>query len=80
MKSITNVKQCSTGSNVSAAGSFVRSNGAQPKAVAGPEPGDIRLNGKSPVSEMHASIEHYAVDRGSLARSYPVVKGLMRRY
>ena len=45
----------------------VRNNGARPK----PDPAEP-VNGKTPVSEMRASIERYAVDRGSLARSYPV--------
>src|SRR5687768_6170201 len=43
--------------------------------VSGKEP----LNGKTPVSEMRAAIERYAVDRGSLARSYPVGMSPARR-
>src|SRR5688572_15169999 len=45
-----------------------RSNGGRPTRSTAAEP----INGKTPVSEMRASIERYAVDRGSLARSYPV--------
>jgi uncharacterized protein (DUF885 family) len=35
--------------------------------------------GKTPVSEMRSSIERYTVDRGSLARSYPVAVSRSRR-
>ena len=35
--------------------------------------------GKAPVSEMRSSIERYTVDRGSLARSYPVQGSRARR-
>ncbi len=35
--------------------------------------------GKTPVSEMRSSIERYTVDRGSLARSYPVQGSRSRR-
>lgn len=52
-----------------------RNNGARPKPAAAAEP----ANGKTPVSEMRASIERYAVDRGSLARSYPVNISAARR-
>ncbi len=34
---------------------------------------------RSPESEMRASIEYYVVDRGSLARSYPVANSPARR-
>ncbi len=48
--------------------------GARPKpAVAEPN------GGRSPVSEMRSSIERYSVDRGSLARSYPVAVSRTRR-
>jgi hypothetical protein len=50
-----------------------RNNGARPAAP--PDP----VNGKTPISEMKASIERYAVDRGSLARSYPVGMSPARR-
>jgi uncharacterized protein (DUF885 family) len=50
-----------------------RSNGARPRPAAEP------VNGKAPVSEMRSSIERYAVDRGSLARSYPVNMSAARR-
>ena len=36
-------------------------------------------NGKTPVSEMRSTIERYAVDRGSLMRSYPVAVSRTRR-
>ena len=53
-----------------------RSNGTRSRPVASAEP----VNGKAaPVSEMRASIERYAVDRGSLARSYPVGMSPARR-
>jgi uncharacterized protein (DUF885 family) len=52
-----------------------RNNGARPKPAAAAEP----MNGKTPVSEMRASIERYAVDRGSLSRSYPVNVSSARR-
>ncbi len=45
-----------------------RPNGARTRPAATAEP----VNGKTPVSEMRAAIERYAVDRGSLTRSYPV--------
>ena len=51
-------------------------NGARPRPAAAAEP----VNGKvAPVSEMRASIERYAVDRGSLARSYPIAISPSRR-
>lgn len=51
-----------------------RSNGARPAHPAEP------VNGKAaPVSEMRAAIERYSVDRGSLARSYPVGVSPARR-
>ena len=50
-----------------------RNNGARPRPAAEP------VNGKTPVSEMRASIERYAVDRGSLSRSYPVNMSTSRR-
>ena len=34
---------------------------------------------RAPVSEMRSSIERYTVDRGSLARSYPVAVSRARR-
>jgi len=53
-----------------------RSNGARSRPVASAEP----VNGKAaPVSEMRAAIERYSVDRGSLARSYPVGMSPARR-
>ena len=53
-----------------------RSNGARPAATAPAE----TMNGKAaPVSEMRAAIERYSVDRGSLARSYPVGMSTARR-
>lgn len=52
-----------------------RSNGARPKPAPEAEP----ANGKTPVSEMRASIERYALDRGSLTRSYPVNMSPTRR-
>ncbi len=52
-----------------------RSNGARPKPAPEAEP----ANGKTPVSEMRASIERYALDRGSLTRSYPVNMSPSRR-
>ncbi|HEV8430409.1 MAG TPA: DUF885 family protein [Pyrinomonadaceae bacterium] len=53
-----------------------RTNGsARPKASTTAD-----LNGtKAPVSEMRAAIERYAVDRGSLQRSYPVAVSRSRR-
>ena len=36
-------------------------------------------NGKQPISEMRSAIERYTVDRGSLARSYPVAVSRSRR-
>src|SRR6185295_3460939 len=53
-----------------------RTNGggrAKPTATA-PDP-----NGKAPVSEMRGAIERYTVDRGSLARTYPVAYSSSRR-
>jgi uncharacterized protein (DUF885 family) len=51
-----------------------RSNGARP------QPAAAELDGKSaPVSEMRAAIERFSVDRGSLARSYPVGMSPARR-
>ena len=53
-----------------------RGNGARPRPSAAPE----TANGKAaPVSEMRATIERYSVDRGSLARSYPVGMSPSRR-
>ena len=53
-----------------------RNNGARPAPSTAAEP----VNGKAqPVSEMRASIERYSVDRGSLARSYPVATSPARR-
>ena len=55
-----------------------RKNSAQPKTAAS-APTET-MNGKAaPVSEMRASIERYSVDRGSLARSYPVAISPTRR-
>jgi len=54
-----------------------RSNGARPAA---PSTVVEPVNGKAqPISEMRASIERYSVDRGSLARSYPVATSPARR-
>jgi uncharacterized protein (DUF885 family) len=54
-----------------------RSNGAR---AAAPSTAAEPVNGKAqPVSEMRASIERYTVDRGSLARSYPVATSPARR-
>lgn len=50
-------------------------NGGRSKAAPTVKP----VNGKTPVSEMRASIERYGVDRGSLARSYPVGMSPTRR-
>jgi len=50
-----------------------RTNGGRARPAAA-EP-----NGKAPVSEMRGAIERYAVDRGSLARSYPVQASRSRR-
>ena len=51
-----------------------RSNGARP------QPAAAELDGKTArVSEMRAAIERYSVDRGSLARSYPVGMSPARR-
>jgi len=53
-----------------------RPNGARPRpAAAEAEP----ANGKTPISEMRSAIERYSVDRGSLARSYPVNMSTGRR-
>ncbi len=52
-----------------------RTNGggrAKPTATADP-------NGKTPVSEMRSAIERYTLDRGSLARTYPVQYSSSRR-
>ena len=55
-----------------------RSNGARPRPAA-TAPAET-MNGKAaPVSEMRAAIERYSVDRGSLARSYPVGMSTARR-
>jgi uncharacterized protein (DUF885 family) len=52
-----------------------RANGsARTKATTTADP-----NGKTPVSEMRNAIERYTVDRGSLARSYPVQASRSRR-
>ncbi|HSE16141.1 MAG TPA: hypothetical protein VLB46_03765, partial [Pyrinomonadaceae bacterium] len=48
--------------------------GARPKAAAADPNGS-----KTPVSEMRNAIERYTVDRGSLARSYPVQASRTRR-
>ncbi|HEU4712039.1 MAG TPA: DUF885 family protein [Pyrinomonadaceae bacterium] len=50
-------------------------NGGRSRAAVAAEP----ANGKTPVSEMRAAIERYSVDRGSLARSYPVNVSTTRR-
>jgi uncharacterized protein (DUF885 family) len=50
-----------------------RTNGGRAKPAAA-DP-----NGKQPVSEMRSAIERYTVDRGSLARSYPVAVSRSRR-
>src|SRR5215207_2047822 len=51
-----------------------RTNGGRSKpATADPN------GGKAPMSEMRGAIERYAVDRGSLARSYPVAASRSRR-
>src|SRR5215217_6372356 len=53
-----------------------RTNGgvrSKPMAAADPN------GGKAPVSEMRSAIERYTVDRGSLARSYPVAVSRSRR-
>src|SRR6185369_1187575 len=52
-----------------------RTNGGRAK----PATTDIDPNGKAPVSEMRSAIERYTVDRGSLARSYPVAVSRSRR-
>lgn len=52
-----------------------RNNGGGSRATKTAEP----VNGKTPVSEMRAAIERYSVDRGSLARSYPVNVSTARR-
>jgi uncharacterized protein (DUF885 family) len=49
-------------------------NGRSRPATAAADP-----NGKAPVSEMRSAIERYTVDRGSLARSYPVAVSRSRR-
>jgi uncharacterized protein (DUF885 family) len=54
-----------------------RQNGARPKTAQPVEAAEA--NGKAPVSEMRAAIERYSVDRGSLARSYPVNLSPARR-
>jgi uncharacterized protein (DUF885 family) len=51
-----------------------RMNGARSKAATADPNGS-----KAPVSEMRSAIERYAVDRGSLARSYPVAASRSRR-
>ena len=53
-----------------------RGNGGRSRAAAAA----AEMNGKAaPVSEMRALIERYSVDRGSLARSYPVGMSPARR-
>ena len=59
---------------VSAQTSTRTNGGARPKAAAADPNGS-----KAPVSEMRSGIERYAVDRGSLARSYPVAASRSRR-
>ena len=55
--------------------SNTRSNGgARPKSAPGEPNGS-----KAPVSELRSAIERYSVDRGSLARSYPVAVSRGRR-
>jgi hypothetical protein len=57
-------------------------NGAKPKAAPVKTAAAVEesVDGKAmPVSEMRAAIERYTVDRGSLARSYPVNMSPARR-
>ena len=49
--------------------------GAKPKAVVAADPNGT----KERISEMRSAIERYAVDRGSLTRSYPVAISQARR-
>src|SRR5918996_2936732 len=48
--------------------------GARPKA-----PAEDGNGARTPISEMRSAIERYTVDRGSLARSYPVAVSRTRR-
>ncbi|HEX6043208.1 MAG TPA: DUF885 family protein [Pyrinomonadaceae bacterium] len=54
-----------------------KTNGARPKAAQPVE--GAEADGKTTVSELRARIERYSVDRGSLARSYPVNMSPARR-
>ena len=56
-----------------------RNGGARSKPVEAKSAAVEPMNGKTPVSEMRAAIERYSVDRGSLARSYPVNTSPARR-
>jgi uncharacterized protein (DUF885 family) len=54
------------------------SKAARPKATSAAETPDAS-EARTPESEMRAIIEYYVVDRGSLARSYPVASSPARR-